>query len=62
MNGETPVGGVMQLPDEAKQQGAPPHWLAYVAVPSVDELPRCRYGCSLELQCRVCKEVSRVKV
>ena len=37
VNGETPVGGVMQLPDEATRQGAPPHWLAYVAVPSVDE-------------------------
>jgi predicted enzyme related to lactoylglutathione lyase len=40
MNGETQVGGVMQLPDEAKQQGAPPHWLAYVAVPSVDDTLR----------------------
>ena len=25
------------MPEEAKQQGAPPHWLGYVAVPSVDE-------------------------
>ena len=37
VNGETHIGGVMQLPDEAEQQGAPPHWLGYVAVPSVDE-------------------------
>ena len=37
MNGETPVGGVMQMPDEAKAAGAPPHWLAYVATPDVDE-------------------------
>ena len=37
MNGETPVGGLMPLPDEAKQSGAPPHWLAYVTVPSVDD-------------------------
>ncbi len=37
MNGETPIGGLMTLPDEAKQAGAPPHWLAYVAVPSVDD-------------------------
>ena len=36
MNGETAVGGLMQLPDEAKQQGAPPHWLAYIATPDVD--------------------------
>jgi predicted enzyme related to lactoylglutathione lyase len=26
----------MQLPDEAKQQGAAPHWLAYVATPDID--------------------------
>jgi predicted enzyme related to lactoylglutathione lyase len=34
MNGETPVGGIMQLPEEAA--GAPPHWLAYIATPDVD--------------------------
>ena len=37
INDETAVGGVMQLPDEAKQQGALPHWLAYVATPDVDQ-------------------------
>lgn len=31
-NGQ-PLGGVMQLPEEA---GAPPHWLAYISVPDVD--------------------------
>ena len=36
MNGDTPVGGLMQLPDEVKQQGAPPHWIAYAATPDVD--------------------------
>jgi len=30
------VGGVMKLPDAAKQMGAPPHWLMYVGTPSVD--------------------------
>jgi predicted enzyme related to lactoylglutathione lyase len=34
MNGETAVGGIMQLPEEAA--GAPPHWLAYIATPDVD--------------------------
>jgi uncharacterized protein len=29
----TPIGGVMPLPPET---GAPPHWLAYIAVPDVD--------------------------
>ncbi len=36
MNGETPIGGVMALPDEAKAAGAPPHWLAYIGIPDVD--------------------------
>jgi hypothetical protein len=34
--GEAPVGGVMELPEEARKGGAPPHWLGYVAVPDVD--------------------------
>jgi predicted enzyme related to lactoylglutathione lyase len=36
MKGETPIGGLMDLPDEARQAGAPPHWIGYVAVPDVD--------------------------
>jgi predicted enzyme related to lactoylglutathione lyase len=28
----TPVGGIMELPEEARAAGAPPHWLAYVEV------------------------------
>lgn len=35
MNGDVPIGGFMQLPDEAVQAGAPPHWLAYVSTPDV---------------------------
>jgi hypothetical protein len=35
--GETPVGGLMELPEEARKQGAPPHWLAYVGTPDVDK-------------------------
>ncbi|MGH7572889.1 MAG: VOC family protein, partial [Gemmatimonadota bacterium] len=30
------IGGVMELPQEACDQGAPPHWTAYVAVDDVD--------------------------
>src|SRR6185436_12604760 len=30
------VGGVMKLPDQAKQMGAPPHWMIYVGTPDVD--------------------------
>jgi predicted enzyme related to lactoylglutathione lyase len=36
-NAGTALGGVMLLPEEAKAQGAPPNWMAYVAVPSVGE-------------------------
>ena len=36
MKGEAPVGGVMELPEEARKGGAPPHWIGYVAVPDVD--------------------------
>jgi predicted enzyme related to lactoylglutathione lyase len=34
-NRETPVGGVVELPEEARAAGAPPHWLAYVAVEDI---------------------------
>ena len=33
--GERPIGGFMTLPEEDKQMGAPPHWIAYTAVPDV---------------------------
>ena len=36
-NGETTIGGYMQLTDEMKSMGAPPHWLSYVATPNADE-------------------------
>ncbi|HEX9887194.1 MAG TPA: VOC family protein, partial [Longimicrobiales bacterium] len=36
MAGDTPVGGLMDLPDEAAAAGAPPHWMAYISTPSVD--------------------------
>ena len=36
VNDGTPIGGVMALPAQAKEQGAPPHWLAYVSTPDVD--------------------------
>ena len=40
MNGETPVGGVAQLPAEAEPQGVPPGWLAYIATPDLDDTIR----------------------
>lgn len=35
--GGAPLGGVMEMPGEAKGSGSPPHWLAYVGVPDVDD-------------------------
>ena len=31
--GDAPVAGIMDLPEEARAAGAPPHWLAYVSTP-----------------------------
>jgi predicted enzyme related to lactoylglutathione lyase len=36
--GEKPVGGRATLPEEAKAQGAPTHWLAYVTVPDTQAI------------------------
>jgi uncharacterized protein len=36
MAGETGIGGLMPLPEEAKKMGAPPHWIAYTTVENVD--------------------------
>ncbi len=35
-NQNTPMGGVMTLPDEAKRAGSPPHWLGYIYTSDVD--------------------------
>lgn len=34
--GETPIGGTLQMPDEAKKMGVPSHWLMYVGTADVD--------------------------
>ncbi len=31
-----PLGGVMELPEQAAKMGAPPHWMAHVQVDDVD--------------------------
>lgn len=36
INDETPVGGVMKLPDHVAADGAPPCWLGYVSTPDAD--------------------------
>ncbi|MCH9646618.1 MAG: VOC family protein [Deltaproteobacteria bacterium] len=35
-NDGKPLGGTMELPEEARAAGAPPHWLAYIATPDAD--------------------------
>jgi predicted enzyme related to lactoylglutathione lyase len=34
-NGEQPIGGIMQLPDEAAEAGAPPHWMVHISTPDL---------------------------
>lgn len=36
-NQDKPLGGVMQLPEEATQAGAPPHWLPYIFSPDLED-------------------------
>lgn len=42
--GDRAIGGVMELPVEARQMGAPPHWIAYTAVEDVDASVRQATG------------------
>jgi predicted enzyme related to lactoylglutathione lyase len=30
------IGGMMELPPQAREAGAPPHWIAYVSTPDLD--------------------------
>jgi predicted enzyme related to lactoylglutathione lyase len=36
MWGDSQMGGLMELPREAREHGARPHWLAYIGTPDVD--------------------------
>lgn len=36
MTGEGSIGGVMALPPQAVEAGAPPHWISYVSTPDAD--------------------------
>ena len=35
MRGETGIGGLMALSDDARKMGAPPHWMAYVGTDDI---------------------------
>lgn len=34
--GQTAIGGVMELPEQARQSGTPSHWMAYIGAPDLD--------------------------
>lgn len=34
--GDRPIGGSMELPEEARAAGAPTHWIAYIATPDTE--------------------------
>ena len=38
--GDTEIGGLMDLPQEVRDMGGPPNWIAYVAVSDVDSSAR----------------------
>jgi len=38
--GDSGVGGVMDLPEQARSMGAPTHWISYIATPDVDATVR----------------------
>jgi predicted enzyme related to lactoylglutathione lyase len=35
--GGAPLGGCMQLPEEASKMGAPSHWIGYIGTPDLDD-------------------------
>jgi hypothetical protein len=35
--GATPLAGLMELPEDARKMGAPPHWISYVGTPDIDK-------------------------
>lgn len=37
VNGERPIGGLMQLPAEAAAMGAPPNWMVHISTPDLEQ-------------------------
>lgn len=64
LNGERPIGGIMEMPEDALEQGARPHWLAYVGTPDVDStVSRAReLGATVMLEPTSIPEVGRMAV
>ena len=64
MAGESPIGGVMALPDEAKAMGAPPAWLAYIEVPDVDATieEAVKLGATILMPAHTAQDVGRFSI
>src|SRR5258707_7405732 len=62
--GDTPVGGMMDQPEDAKKMGAPPSWLGYVGDDDVDATTdhARRLGGAVYVEPRDIPNVSRVSV
>ena len=61
---DVPVGGLMDLPEEARAMGLPPSWLGYVAVDDVDASAghARRLGGTVHVEPRDIPEVGRFSV
>jgi predicted enzyme related to lactoylglutathione lyase len=64
MVGETPVCGLMKLPEAAKDLGAPPYWMGYVIVDDVDTSTAAarQLGATVHVEPRDIPEVCRLSV
>lgn len=64
MNGQAPVGGLMELMAEQRAQGVPPNWLIYISTPDVDDtLKRAvELGGNVLLEAHDIPEVGRIAV
>jgi uncharacterized protein len=62
--GETPVCGMLKLPEEAKKLGVPPNWLGYVVVDDVDVSTRSarQLGATIYVAPRDIPNVARFSV
>jgi hypothetical protein len=62
--GQTPIGGVMTLPEQAAAMGAPPNWLAYIDVPDADATieQATKLGATLLVPAQTIDQVGRFAV
>jgi predicted enzyme related to lactoylglutathione lyase len=62
--GETHVSGLMELPEEARNMGAPPSWIGYVSVNDVDAAAEQvkRLGGTVHVQPRDIPDVGRFSI